>query len=199
MTVVLPAPVASFRASRMQFWIGIIVGVGKMFEKTLYPLLAVRGNLRQPDGRFYRFDLAKEWSDIVECVMPPMLKQTSCFRRNLPVVLDSVSFAMGPHDSRSSLMMEVGSYCCSSVESPLPFIENNCAVWSEPFRFFGFGNRRDELCSAAGFDNLLRWLALVIELPMPRRILVGRVKDRLLKKGVDGHVFTGLSFRTPRL
>ena len=45
---------------------------------------------------------------------------------------------MRPRDRRTSLMIEVGSYCCSLVESPLPSSNTNpgCAA---ALRFFGFG------------------------------------------------------------
>ena len=44
------------------------------------------GNLGEPDNGFHRFNLAKEGADIVELVVPPMLKQTSRLGSYLPLV-----------------------------------------------------------------------------------------------------------------
>ena len=48
----------------------------------------------------------------------------------------------------------------------------------------GFWNRRDELCAAATLDNPLCRLTLVIKLPVPRRVLVGGVKNRLFEESI---------------
>ena len=45
------------------------------------------GHFNQPYRRFHRLDLAKEGSQAVELMMPPMLKQSGRFRRHLPIVL----------------------------------------------------------------------------------------------------------------
>jgi hypothetical protein len=59
MTVVLPAPVASFSARRDQFGVGVLVGGGEVVEERL-PLPSLRRDLGQPDGRLDGLDLAEE-------------------------------------------------------------------------------------------------------------------------------------------
>jgi hypothetical protein len=49
---------------------------------------------------------------------------------------------------------------------------------------FGLGDGGDEFDAAPAFDDVLGRLALVVELPMPRRIIVGRVEDRLFEKAI---------------
>ena len=95
MTVVLPAPVASFRARRMQLRVGVVVGVGEVFQEALAGFAEFRRDLGQPDGGFDGFDLAEEGPDAVEVVMPPVLEQACGFRRYLPVVRDWASCATG--------------------------------------------------------------------------------------------------------
>jgi hypothetical protein len=50
------------------------------------------------------------------------------------------------------------------------------------FAFPGLWNRRDELCPAALFDDLLRRLSAGIKLPVTCWVFVGRVKDRVFEK-----------------
>src|SRR6516162_8206509 len=47
---------------------------------------AIGGHLGEPDRRFDCFDLAEEWAQIVELVMPPMLEQPRRLRSDLPLV-----------------------------------------------------------------------------------------------------------------
>jgi len=65
-----------------------------------------------------------------------MLEQTRCFRGDLPLA----GLGKARHVStfwRTSLMIDVGSYCCSLVERPFPSSKtiSSCCF----FRFFGFG------------------------------------------------------------
>ena len=46
----------------------------------------------------------------------------------------------------------------------------------------GGGDRGNERDTPAAVDNAVGGLAVLIELPVPRRILVGRVQDRLFEK-----------------
>ena len=65
-------------------------------------------------------------------------------------------------------MIEVGSYCCSSVESPLPSSKTMSSCLAAPFRFFGFGigvmnsaRRRRSMIRCVGWP-------CVVQLPVPR-------------------------------
>ena len=83
MTVVLPAPVASFNAS-LDSGIGVAVRVRKVFKKG-FASLGIRSHLSQPNGRFNSLDLAEEWAGVVELVVTPVVKKSCRFGRHLPV------------------------------------------------------------------------------------------------------------------
>jgi len=97
--------------------------------------------------------------------------------------------ALGPGSSRQRStrwrtppMNPDRSYCCASVPSA-------CAVASKRISpagcasVFGFRYRRDERDCAALGDDPVRRLAARVELPVPPRVLVGWVQDRLLEEG----------------
>jgi hypothetical protein len=52
------------------------------------------------------------------------------------------------------------------------------------FALPGLWNRRYELSDASGLDDLLGRLTTRVHLPMPGRILVGRIENRMLKKAI---------------
>ena len=84
MTVVLPAPVASFSARRISSGLASLLALVRC-SRTPSPALPACGrDLGQPDGGFDRLDLAEERADAAELVMPPVLQQASRFRRYLP-------------------------------------------------------------------------------------------------------------------
>ena len=117
--------------------------------------------------------------------MPPVLEQARRLGRDLPVVRVRQRCATASTWLRTSLMIEVGSYCCSAVESPLPSSKTIDVCVAEAAALLRLGDRRDELGAAAPLDDLLRRLALRVELPVPGRIRIGRVQDRLLER--NGH------------
>ena len=86
MTVVLPAPVASFSARRISSGLASLLALARCSRKPLAGLAQLRRDLGQPDGGFDRFDLAEERADVAELVMPPVLEQARGFGRDLPVV-----------------------------------------------------------------------------------------------------------------
>ena len=63
-TVVLPAPVASFSARRESSGIRVRVGVVQVLEESLPVLAELRRDLGQPDQRLDRLDLAEERADV---------------------------------------------------------------------------------------------------------------------------------------
>ena len=88
------------------------------------------------------------------------------------VTCHSLGFGHARHWStwpRTSLMIEVGSYCCSRVESPLPSSKTKSCWRSAFLAFLRLGDGRDEFGAATVLDDLLGRLALRIELPMPPR------------------------------
>ena len=77
------------------------------------------------------------------------------------------------------------SYCCSSVESPSALVKDKLLLaLCPPLCFLGFGIGGDEFSGPAPFDDDLGGLSVWTQLPMPRRILIRRVKDRLFKEPI---------------
>jgi hypothetical protein len=67
MTVVLPAPVASFRARRSEFGVGgCSLALEVIRKRGRLPSRWLRRDLGQPDRGLDRLDLAEERSDVVE-------------------------------------------------------------------------------------------------------------------------------------
>jgi hypothetical protein len=56
-----------------------------MVEKAL-SIPGLGRDLGQPDQGFHRLYLAEEGADAAEIVLPPVLKETSRFRRHLPLI-----------------------------------------------------------------------------------------------------------------
>ena len=78
MTVVLPAPVASFKRETLQLRVSVVVRGGKVFEYA-FPRSGIRRDLGKPDRSLDSFDLTKERAEIVKLVMTPVLQQSRCF------------------------------------------------------------------------------------------------------------------------
>ena len=69
-----------------QFGVGIVVGIGEVFEELSSGLASCGRDFGQPNGGLNRLDLAEEWPDAAELVVPPMLQQAGGFRRDVPSV-----------------------------------------------------------------------------------------------------------------
>ena len=122
MTVVLPAPVASFSASRIEFGVRVALTAFRLSSSRL-PDAELRRDLGQPDRRFDRLDLTEERPDAAELVMPPVLEQPRGLRRHLPLA----RFGSLRHVStcaRTSLMIEVRSYCLLLRRQAFAFVED---------------------------------------------------------------------------
>ena len=165
MTVVLPAPVASFSASRSSSGLASSVGAGQMVEKSL-AALGLGRDLGQPDRGFHRLDLAEERANAAELVMPPVLEQAGRFRRDLPLV----GIRQGPPlihaltqlvDDRGRVVLLFG------VESPRPSSKTIFCWSADPLRFFGFGI--GVMNSARLRVSIIFWVGwpVGIQLPVP--------------------------------
>jgi hypothetical protein len=76
---------------------------------------------------------------------------------------------------------------------PFAFVEHELLLGVGPCAFPGLGNRCDECCAAAALENPLCRLTLVIKLPVPRRVCIGRVQDRMVEKWIrHGQFFSSL-------
>jgi hypothetical protein len=63
---------------------------------------------------------------------------------------------------------------------PFASVEDDCFLAG--LALFGFGDGCNKLGAAASFDYVLGWLALMIKLPMPRRVFIGRIENRPFKE-----------------
>jgi hypothetical protein len=167
-----------------EFGIGIFVSCCQMVEEFFAPLCLWR-DLDQPDGGFDGFYLAEEGPDAAERVIPPMLKEAGRFRRHLPVA------GVGPrppavHKASHLVDDRGGIVLLLPRRKSFALIKKESLLGRSPFPLPRFGNGRDELGPATVLDNLLRWLPLAIEFPMPLWAIVGGVQDRVIEKGV-GH------------
>ena len=112
-----------------------------------------------------------------------------CWRSRAVSGVTSQSFGFGSclHRStwkRRSLMIGVGSYCCFAVERPTPSLKTRVSCVEGFFRLRGFGNGSNEFRAATAFNYLLRRLPLSVQFPMPGRVLIRRIENRVLKKTV---------------
>ena len=84
MTVVLPAPVASFSASRSMLRIRVGVDRLQVVEQP-FARRQMRRDFGEPDRRFDRLDLTEERPDAAELVVSPVLEESRRLRRHLPL------------------------------------------------------------------------------------------------------------------
>ena len=166
-----------------QFRVGVVVGVGEAVEETPSDLPGLGRNLCQPDGRLDRLYLAEEGLDVAEVVVPPMLEQASGFGRDAPVVgISKVSplvdlAANLIHHRRDVVLLLLGG-------KPLALVEDELLLILGRPPLLGLWDGGDELRAAPVLDDLLGRLALVIELPVLRRVLVGGVEYGLFEEAV---------------
>jgi hypothetical protein len=69
-----------------QLRVRILVGIGEVLDEDLAGLTYLGGYLGQPDSGFDRLHLAKEGTDAVELVVPPMPEQAGGLGSNQPIV-----------------------------------------------------------------------------------------------------------------
>ncbi len=80
MTVVLPAPVASFKARRISSGFASWLALARCSRNRFAGLARVRGNLGQPDGGLDRLDLTEERPDVAEFVSAANAGEGARFR-----------------------------------------------------------------------------------------------------------------------
>jgi len=153
-----------------------------MLQKPLASLSQLGSDLGQPDGSFHSFDLAKEWPNIGELVVTPVLKKTLGIGRDFPVV------GVGEAAPLVNVVAELVDNGRSRVvllllgREPFALIENYLLLPSRTLALPRLRDGRDELGAPAAFNNPLRRLALFIELPIASRVLVWRIENRPLEK-----------------
>ena len=183
MTVVLPAPVASFRAKRDKLWVGVVVGVGEALKETPPDRTGLWCNLGQPDDGLGRLYLAEEGLDVAEVVVSPMLEQPSGFRGDAPVVGIA---QLSPLVDLTANLIHHRRYVVLLLLSgqPLALIDDEFLLTPIRPSLPGLWNGRDELRTTPHLNDLLGRLALVIELPVPSRVLVRGVEYGLFEEAI---------------
>ena len=162
----------------------LVVGVFQALQDAPFGLPEPRRDLGEPDHRFYRLDLAEERTVVAELVLPPVEQQTGRFRRDAPVagrgyvapLVNVPPYLV--HGGGDVILLLCGG-------QPGAFVHDELALGlARPSALARLGDWRDELGAAAGRDDLLGRLALGVQFPMPRRILVRGVDDWLVKEAV---------------
>src|SRR5262247_1822034 len=86
MTVVLPAPVASFSANRMNSGLASWLALAKCSRKALPLPVFGATSVSQMAVSTASTHLAEERTDVAELVLPPMLQQAGGFGGDLPLI-----------------------------------------------------------------------------------------------------------------
>ena len=175
--------------------IRIVAGIGKMLEKALAGFAELRRHLGQPDRRFDRFHLAEEGAHARELMTPPMLQEACGFgsdqpltRRKLPPLIHVLANFV---DDGSWIIL-------LSARGKAVVVGKDDVLLLGPGAAAGPGNRGDELCATAAIGDRLGGLALSVQFPVPRGILVRRVQNRTFKKSISHKCTRVLTFKSDR-
>jgi hypothetical protein len=139
------------------------------------------GYFGEPDCRLHGLNLAEKWTDIIEFIMTPVLKQTGGLRGDVPIV---GACQGSPLVNLTTEFVDPGGYIVLLffAGKTQAFIEDhlllNC-VGSTPA---GLGDGCNELGATAGFDYLLCRLALIVKFPVTCWVFVGRIEDGVIEE-----------------
>ena len=160
--------------------VGFLAGGVHLIDELL-PLLAERrSHLGQPDRGLHRFDLAEEGPDIAEPVAAPVLEEPRRLGRHPPrgrvrqFAPPIHAVAHAADEGRQVVLLGAG------LERLRGGVEDDLGL--SFLLLLGFGDRRDERHLAPLGNDPVRRLAGLVELPVLRGVLVGRVQDRLLEE-----------------
>ena len=182
-TVVLPAPVASLSASRARSGFACSIHVVEPLENLAHLAAAtLRRDLGQPDRRLDGLDLAEERADVAEVVLTPVLQQARRLRRDIPLRLgrgapDVYLPSQHVDGRRRVVLLLFGG-------EPLPFVDDHRCLLSPAALLPWARHGRDVGRRASLFEDTVRGLALVVEIPVARRVLVRRVENRGFEEAV---------------
>jgi hypothetical protein len=171
-----------FQRPTHEFRIRSVVGVGKVFQKLFAGLAPLRGDLGEPDGGLYSFDLAEERMNVAELVMTPVLRKTLGVGRDLPSVgvwnaapLVHKIAKLIDYGGRGVILLILGG-------EPLAFVVNYLLLLRGGLLLARLGNGGDELGLAAGLDDALRRPAVFVQLLIASGVVIGAVENRPLEK-----------------
>ena len=138
MTVVLPAPVASFRASRDSSGLASLLALARRSRRRL----PACPDLGATSVSQMAVSTASTWQKKGWMSLKSWCRQCWSRRAVSGVTRQSLGFRKSLHWStwrRISFTIAVTSYCCSWVESPLPSSKTNFCWSLDALRFLGFG------------------------------------------------------------
>src|SRR6185437_11063539 len=153
-----------------------------MLMETL-PRLPFGSHFDQPDCSFDSLDLAEKGPDPLKGVVSPVLEKPRCLRGHQPVIrtgqptplIDLAAQIIDDGDRFVPLL---------SRRKPGAVVKLKVLLNERLFALPWLRDRGNELCCAPVIDDLLRRLTALVHLPVPGRILVGRIENRMLKKAV---------------
>lgn len=170
---------SQFQRQTREFWVRIIVGIGKMVQQALSSSLRLC-RFGQPNNGFHRLHLAEERTDTAKIVVSPMLEQASRLGSDLPLVwMQSPPLV---HMLAQFIDEWGGIILLRCGRNSFSFVEHHLQLSSGFFSFLWLWNRRDELSPATAFSNLLGRLSALVEFPVTSRVLVRRIEDRAIEK-----------------
>ena len=159
--------------------VGLLVRLLQPLDEASPVAAGAGGHLGQPDHRLHRLDLAEEWPQVAEPVVAPMLEQAGGLRGNPPLgarqpapLVHAVAHALD-HPHQLVLLAVLIRRSADIIHTQLGLRRASLA---------GGGNRRDERYGAPAVDDLVGGLPVLVQFPVPRRVLVRRVQDRLFEE-----------------
>ena len=140
-------------------------------------------NLRQPNRRLHRLDLAEEGADVLESIVTPMLQQARCFGSDEPLL------RVGQIAPRLHM-------CANFVDDRgrvvFLFLAGEAIIGAQNHRglvlvlpaLLGLRHGGDEIRPAARGNDRVGGLPFPIQLPVTGREMVRRVQDRPLEEAL---------------
>ena len=122
---------------------------------------ALRGDLREPDSRLDRLDLAEERLEVIELMMAPMLEQPRRLRRHLPLV--GVRQIAPTRDVTANFVDDRGRIVFLVVgRHPVDAAESQFALARRPPPPLRLRHRRDQLRAPPGVDYPIGRLPVLV-------------------------------------
>ena len=156
----------------------LLVGGGEMVEESAAFVAEPWRDLGQPDRGLRRFDLAEEGPDVAEAVAAPVLQEPSRLGSHPPPA--GIRNRSPRIDPAPQLVDDLHQLVLLTLllQRLRRRVEDHLVLAT----LLRPRDRRDERDTAAAVEDLARGLAALVELPVPRRVLVGRVEDGPVEK-----------------
>ena len=154
-----------------------------MLQEPLSVITCLGRNLREPDRRFYSFNLAEKRTNAADLVVPPVLEKTRRLGCDLPLVgvRDPPPAVDLLADTVNDGGVVVTLFLCREA---LALIKQECGLLGGSLALSRLRNRGDELRPPAGLQNSLGGLPRIVEFPMLGRVFVGGVENRTFEKSI---------------